>query len=130
MVTFADIRKIATALPEVELGTFGRGGASTSFKVRGRGFARFGGNVVGLDADEAADTLVIRIPQELRTALINTHPDRFFITPHYLTGGAVLTQLRRLRKSDLPEIADLMEEAWRRFAPKRLAATFDRTRPA
>ena len=127
MVTFADIRKIATALPEVELGTFGRGGSSTSFKVRGKGFARFGGSVNGLDADDAADTLVIRIPQELRRALLDTHPDRFFITPHYTTGGAVLTQLRRLKKTDLPEIADLLEEAWRRFAPKRLVASFDRT---
>jgi hypothetical protein len=124
-VTFEDIRKLALALPEVEEGTFAR--TSTSFKIRGKyGFARFGAPISGLDTDDADDTLMIRIPQEHRDVLLDASPDRFFITPHYEPGGCILTRLRTLERRDLPEIEDLLADAWRRFAPKRLLAEFDR----
>lgn len=123
-VTFDDIRRLALALPEVEEGTFAR--KSTSFKIRGRyGFARFGAPISGLDGDDADDTLMIRIPQEQRNLLLENHPDRFFITDHYACGGCILVRLRTLRRSDLAEIEDLLADAWRRFAPKRLRAAFD-----
>jgi hypothetical protein len=113
-------------LPEVEEGTFAR--TSTSFKIRGRyGFARFGAPISGLDPDDADDTLMIRIPQEQRNVLLESSPDRFFITDHYATGGCILIRLRTLAPSDLDEIEDLLTDAWRRFAPKRLLAEFDRT---
>ncbi len=125
-VTFDDIRRRALALPEVEEGTFAR--TSTSFKIRGRyGFARFGAPISGLDPDDADDTLMIRIPQEQRNVLLESSPDRFFITDHYATGGCILVRLRTLGRSDLDEIEDLLTDAWRRFAPKRLLAEFDRT---
>jgi hypothetical protein len=124
-VTFGDIRRLALALPEVEEGTFAR--TSTSFKIRGKhGFARFGAPISGLDDDDADDTLMIRIPQEERNVLLASAPDRFFITDHYASGGCILTRLRTLKRSDLDEIRDLLAEAWRRFAPKRLLAEFDR----
>jgi hypothetical protein len=124
-VTFEDIRRIALALPEVEEGTFAR--TSTSFKIRGKyGFARFGAPISGLDPDDADDTLVIRLTPEQRQALLTTFPGRFFITPHYESGDAVLVRLRTLKRSDMGEIRDLLTDAWRRFAPKRLAAEFDR----
>jgi hypothetical protein len=126
-VTFADIRQLALALPEVVEGTFAR--TSTSFKIRERyGFARFGAPISGLDTADADDTLVIRLPEGQRDALLTTFPDRFFITPHYQTGGAVLVRLRSLQRADLDEIADLLEDAWRRFAPKRLVASYDSER--
>jgi hypothetical protein len=124
VVTFDDVKDLALALPEVALGTFGRGGASTTFEVRGKGFARFGGKVNGLPDADAADTLVIRLPPGQRDALLDTFPDRFFITPHYEAGSAVLTRLSFLKRSDLAEIRDLLTDAWFRFAPKRLAAAF------
>lgn len=124
-VTFEDVRRIALDLPEVEEGTFAR--TSTSFKIRGRyGFARFGAPISGLDDDDADGTLVIRLPVGMRDSLLLTQPDRFFITPHYESGGAVLVRLCTLRRGDLAEIADLLAEAWRRFAPKGLRAEFDR----
>lgn len=128
MVTFEDIRRIALALPDVEEGTFAR--TSTSFKIRGRyGFARFGAPISGLKPADADGTLVIRLPEGQREELLATFPERFFITPHYGSGGAVLTRLSSLRKKDLPEIAELLEDAWRRFAPKRLLASFDSEHP-
>lgn len=123
-VTLDDIRALALALPEVEEGSFAR--TSTAFKIRGRyGFARFGAPISGLDDDDADGTLVIRLPAGLRDALLASQPDRFFITPHYEHGAAVLVRLSTLRRRDLREIAELLTEAWRRFAPKRLLAQFD-----
>ena len=125
-VTFDDIRRLALALPEVEEGTFAR--TSTSFKIRGRyGFARFGAPIAGLDDDDADGPLMIRIPQEQRDVLLANAPQRFFITDHYASGGCILTRLRTLHRGDLDEIEDLLTDAWRRFAPKRLLAEFDRT---
>jgi hypothetical protein len=125
-VTFADIRRLALALPEVEEGTFAR--TSTSFKIRGRyGFARFGAPISGLEERDADDTLVIRLPVGMRDALLTTQPERFFITDHYANGSAVLVRLRTLHRRDLSEVGDLLAEAWRRFAPKRLRAEFDRS---
>ena len=123
MISFEDVRRLALALPEVEQGTFGR--SSIAFKVRGKGFARFGGKISGLEESEAAETLVIRTTREVREALLTTFPDKFFITPHYETGQAVLTRLSLLTSDDLDEIRDLLTDAWRRFAPKRLLAAFD-----
>lgn len=125
-VTFDDIRRLALALPEVEEGTFAR--TSTSFKIRGRhGFARFGAPIAGLDETDADGTLMIRIAQEQRNVLLEETPDRFFITVHYASGGCILTRLGSLSRSDLSEIEELLTDAWRRFAPKRLLAAFDRT---
>jgi hypothetical protein len=128
-VTFEDVRRLALALPEVEEGTFAR--TSTSFKIRGKyGFARFGAPISGLDTDDADDTLMIRIPQEQRDVLLANAPDRYFITDHYRSGGCILVRLPTLRRSDLDEIEDLLVDAWRRFAPKRLLAAFDAETPA
>ena len=125
-MTFDDIRRLALDLPDVEEGTFAR--TSTAFKIRGKyGFARFGAPISGLDPDDADDTLMIRIPQEQRNLLLSNAPKRFFITDHYASGGCILTRLRTLKRSDLEEIEDLLTDAWRRFAPKRLLTEFDRT---
>ena len=121
-VTFDDVRELALSLPDVEEGLFV--GESPSFKVRGKGFARFGPPVSGLTPPEVDDTVVIRLPEGQRDALLATD-DRFFITPHYETGGAVLVRLSSLTRSDLGELLELLTDAWRRFAPKRLVAAFD-----
>lgn len=125
-VTFDDIRELALALPEVEEGTFAR--TSVSFKIRGRyGFARFGAPIAGLDDDDADATLVIRISQEQRNVLLENAPDRYFITDHYASGGCILARLDTLRRVDLGEIEDLLADAWRRSAPRRLLAEYERS---
>jgi hypothetical protein len=121
-VTFEDVRELALSLPEVEEGLFV--GESPTFKVRGKGFARFGPPVSGLKPPEVFDTLVIRLPEGQREALLATD-DRFFITPHYERGSAVLVRLSTLSRGDLDELRELLTDAWRRFAPKRLLAAFD-----
>jgi hypothetical protein len=49
-------------------------------------------------------------------------PDVFFITPHYNGYPAVLV---RLEAVDLGQLAELVEDAWRVQAPKRMVAAHD-----
>jgi len=57
-----------------------------------------------------------------REALLQGQPDAFFSTPHYDGYPYVLL---RLEKVDPDELAELIEEAWRIKAPKRVVKAFD-----
>ncbi len=48
---------------------------------------------------------------------MRAHPETFFITDHYRDYAWVLVRLRTVRRAHL---ADLLEDAWRAVAPKRL----------
>jgi hypothetical protein len=70
------------------------------------------------------DALVVRvIDMEDRDALVRGNPDAFFITPHYQEYPYVLV---RLDAVDPAELGELVEDAWRTQAPKRLVAEHDR----
>ena len=70
------------------------------------------------------DALVIRVidvgDQE---ALLLGDPDVFFKTPHYDNVPYVLVRLDAVSDQQL---AELVEDAWRTQAPKRLVAGFDK----
>ena len=55
-------------------------------------------------------------------ALLKGQPDVFFIPPHY---DGYLAVLVRLEVVDLQQLAELVEDAWRLRAPKRLVAEHD-----
>ena len=69
------------------------------------------------------DALVIRVidvgDQE---ALLLGQPDVFFKTPHYDNSPYVLVRLEAVSDEQL---AELIEDAWRTQAPKRLIAAHD-----
>jgi hypothetical protein len=70
------------------------------------------------------DALVVRvIDLEDRDALVRGNPGAFFITPHYQEYPYVLV---RLDAVDPGELGELVEDAWRTQAPKRLVAEHDR----
>jgi hypothetical protein len=50
-------------------------------------------------------------------------PETFFITEHYRGYPTVLVRLARVREDDLQAV---LEEAWRRHAPKRLVKEYHR----
>lgn len=105
MVTFAVVREFALALPEAEEGTsYG----TPAFKVRGKIFARL---------REEGDVLVVKIDSDYRDALTRSAPDTYFITPHYEKYPFVLVRLPEVDREDLRE---LLTDAWRLSAPKRL----------
>lgn len=111
MPTWDDVVSIGRRFPEVEVGTwFG----TPALKLRGKGICR-------MRTDP--DALVLRvIDLGDREALLQGRPDAFFSTPHYDGYPYVLV---RLEAVDPGELAELIEDAWRLRAPKRLVATYD-----
>lgn len=111
MTTADDVRRIALSLPEtIERPWFGTPG----FRVRGRGFARI---------REEGDVLVVWCADLAdKEALIAADPRKFFTTPHY-DGYAVV--LVRLTEVDEQELRELLIDAWRVRAPKRVLAAHE-----
>jgi hypothetical protein len=106
-----DVVAIGLRLPEVEVSTwFG----TPSLKVRGKSMCR-------MRTDP--DALVLRvIDLGEREALLQGQPDAFFSTPHYDGYPYVLV---RLAAVDPGELAELIEDAWRIRAPKRVVKAYD-----
>jgi hypothetical protein len=111
MPSWDDVLAVATRLPGVEAGTsYG----TPSLKVRNKFMCRLRTN---------PDALVVRvIDMEDRDALLLGDPDVFFITPHYKDYPAVLVRLEAIEAGQL---AELIEDAWRLQAPKKLVAQLD-----
>lgn len=78
--------------------------------------------------DEAEPVLGVRVADEgIKAALIADEPDVFFTTPHFTGYPVVLVRLERIL---VEELTELVEDAWRMRAPKRLLAEFDGRRGA
>ena len=106
-----DVRKIALALPETtEKPNHGLPG----FRVRDKLFARI---------HELPNTLFVKCAGiEERDELVAAESDKFFITPHYSGYPGMLVRLDVVSKA---ELAEVLTDAWRLTAPKRLARAFD-----
>ncbi|MFG1944564.1 MmcQ/YjbR family DNA-binding protein [Nonomuraea sp. NPDC048826] len=111
MATEDDVRRLALALPETgEKLMYG----TPAFYVRGRWFARM---------KEEPDVIGLPVAgEEEKLELVAARPEAFFTTPHY-DGYAVV--LVRLPEVDTEELGELLTDAWRLRAPKRVVAAFD-----
>ena len=111
MLTWEDVVTIGSRFPEVEEGTcFG----TPALRVRGKFMCR-------LRTDP--DALVVRVIDVADAeALLLGQPDVFFSTPHYDGYAYVLVRLDVIARE---ELAELLEDAWRLRAPKRLLAAYD-----
>ena len=120
MTDRAEARRIALSLPEaVEDGS--------TFRVGGRLFAwTYQERVAGERARvERPDVLVVRVAHESeKHALIASEPETFFTTAHYDGYAAVLVRLPAIGAD---ELAELLTDAWRTRAPRRLVARYDQT---
>ncbi|MDP2710725.1 MAG: MmcQ/YjbR family DNA-binding protein [Solirubrobacteraceae bacterium] len=114
MPTWDDVVQLGTQLPGVEVGTsYG----APALRVRGKGMCR-------LRSDP--DALAIRVTDMgEREALLQSEPETFFTTPHYDGYPYVLV---RLEAVDPDELGELLEDAWRVFAAKRIVKEWDATR--
>lgn len=102
---------IGSRFPGVEVG---KSWGTPALKVKDKFLCRMRTN---------PDALVLRvIHMGEREALLQGDPETFFITPHYDGYPAVLV---RLDKVDPTELAELLEDAWRTQAPKRLIAQYE-----
>jgi hypothetical protein len=108
--TESDVRAIALSLPETEeRPSYGTPG----FRVKDRLFARI----------REEGVLLVRCADEAeKEFLLGSEPEKFFTIPHYDGHASVLV---RLSAVDRDELAELLTEAWRVRAPKRLAESLD-----
>jgi hypothetical protein len=107
------VRELARALPEVEDST---SWGMPALKVRGK--------LIALRKEDG-ETLAVRTDFFEREALIRAAPDTFFFTDHYRNYPWVLVRLGAVEQEQL---AEMLEDAWRRVAPKRLVGAFDAER--
>ncbi|MEV7039887.1 MmcQ/YjbR family DNA-binding protein [Amycolatopsis sp. NPDC051061] len=106
MTTWEDVVRLASELPEVEASTWYR---TPALKVAGKGFARL--------RTEAEGGLVVMCGLDEKAALLDSGDAAFFTTAHYDGYGSIIVDLDRVKVDQLRE---LLEEAWRLKAPKRL----------
>jgi hypothetical protein len=111
MPSWDDVIAVASRLPGIEVATsYG----TPSLRVKGKFICRLRTN---------PDALVLRVLDiGDREALLQGNPEAFFSTPHYDGAAYVLV---RLEAVDPVELAELLEDAWRLQAPKRMVAAFD-----
>jgi hypothetical protein len=114
MPTWDDVVEMGLRLPGVEVGTSFR---TPALKVRGKGMCRLRTN---------PPALVLRVlDMGEREALLQGQPEAFFSTPHYDGWPYVLV---RLEAVDPVELAELLEDAWRVFAAKRVVKAWEAER--
>ena len=109
MTTFADVRRVALGLPEVEEKLTWE--TDITFRVRDKIFA-IGG--------EGADRVSIKASLEEQAELLEMDPVTFAKSAYVGRFGWVTVDLARV---DPDLLTSLLRSAWRRTAPKRLAAT-------
>jgi hypothetical protein len=104
-MSFAEVRALALALPEVEEGVaFG----TPAFRVRKTLLARL---------REDGETMMVKADYAEREFRIAAQPEVFFITDHYKNYPALLVRLAQVHPA---EMQVLLGKAWRMIAPKRL----------
>ena len=98
-VTEADVRRIATSMPEVvERTSYG----TPAWFVTGRLFAR---------VHDSGTSIVVRVVDEGdKRALVAEDPTTFWTTPHYDGYASVLV---RLDAVDGARLTELLRDAWR-----------------
>jgi hypothetical protein len=109
-MTWAAVRKIGLAFPGVEEATsYG----TPSLKVKGKFMLRL---------REDGESLAVRCGFDERDFRLQADPGTFFVTEHYRGYPAVLVHLSQVTPGVLREV---LEQAWRVNAPRKLVKEFD-----
>jgi hypothetical protein len=101
-VTLAGAMKIGAALPDVELVTTW---GAPALKLRGTLLA-----CQAINKSAEPNTLVVRVPEDQRDALLEEEPSTYYLTDHYDGDSCVLVRLGRIHPDAL---RDLLQGAWR-----------------
>jgi hypothetical protein len=124
MVTWDDVRRIALALPET---TEAVSWEHAHWRVKDKGFVwkrplrRSDLEALG-DAAPDGPILGARVEHLVaKEALLADDPGVFFTTPHFDGYPAVLV---RLDEISMPDLEEVIVEAWLCRAPKRLAQAY------
>jgi hypothetical protein len=124
VASWDDVRRLALALPETAE-RIGHG--LLEWQVRGKGFVwerpLRRGDLAALGAAAPTGPILGAHVEHLgaKDALLADNPDIYFTTPHFDGYAAILV---RLDEISLPDLQDLVVEAWLARAPKRVARAF------
>jgi hypothetical protein len=125
MATWDDVRRLALALPQTAE-RVSRDGL-LAWDVKDKTFAwerplRRGDLQALGDTAPKGPILAARVPDlGAKEALLADDPDVYFTTPHFNGFPAILVRLDRV---PVPDLEELLVEAWLARAPKRLAAGY------
>ena len=121
MATWETVWELLGALPGIEQGLLHH---NPAVRVRGKLVAYLPSNSRSRppNASDDEEFLVVRTDFAERAALLAEEPETFFVTPHYQSYPGVIVRLATVRPDHLRE---LLTEAWRLVAPKRLLRELD-----
>lgn len=111
MVTAETVRQVALALPETEEKL---AWSMPTFRVRGKIFC-------SLSDDE--ESMGFKISKEERAELVAAEPEKYFFIPSH-DANFNFARLR-LAAVEVDELREVITEAWRLTAPRRLAHNYD-----
>jgi hypothetical protein len=122
VATWETVWKMLQALPGTEQG---RLHDNPAVRVRGKLVAYLPNNPRSrpAHAPDHEEFLVVKTDFAERAALLEEDPETFFVTPHYQDYPGVIVRLATVRPDQLRE---LLTEAWRLVAPRRLLRQLDR----
>jgi hypothetical protein len=124
MATQADVRRIALSLPETTENE-DRFAFSVRNKNKDKGFAWVWLERIHPKKGRIPNPKVVavRVADEgEKYMLVASDEEKFFTEPHYNGYPAVLIRLPAIR---VPELRELITDAWRCMAPPALVAEFD-----
>lgn len=114
VMSWSRVVTLAKELPGVEEGlSYGQ----PSLKVKGKFFSRV--------RDDGA-VLVVRTNLFARQYLIDSDPEKYFVTDHYLNHPYVLVNLGLASEA---EVRERIREGWREAAPAKLVKGLDAPEP-
>jgi hypothetical protein len=125
VATWDDVRRIALALPK-SAESESQGGIR-QWRVNGKAFVwerplRRADFEALEDAAPDSPILAAHVPDlGVKQALLESEPDVYFTTPHFDGYRAILVRLELI---DVPELEELVIEAWLDQAPKLLAKEY------
>jgi hypothetical protein len=121
MASWEDVARIVGELPETAEPSLRNWRVRKKLIVWERPLRKADYEALGDEAPDG-DILGARVPDEgVKFALIADDPDVYFTTPHFDGYPAVLV---RLAEIGVPELTELITEAWLAQAPKTLAKAF------
>ena len=112
------LRKLCLNLPEAhEVEAWGE----PTFRVKNKLFAMYAAD--GNHHGSGRSSVWIKSKKENQALMLSAQPDKFFKPPYVGPAGWIGVFLDR--SPDWNEVNELLRDAWRMTAPKRLAATLD-----
>ena len=124
MATWETVCAMVAALPATVLDADGR--PNPAWRVNSMVLVRRNPHLRVPEEDalrrERGEVVAIRAERGLREALLAANPQTFFVTPHWASSPSVLVWLDTVSTDELHE---LITEAWRARAPRRLVRAWD-----